>query len=140
MKLSETSGIPPNFAKTIETFWKYLKLLENLRNPYQTLCKLHFFQLQFNCKLIGTENVDIVNGISVPSAPGNCQSKNCIYLCMCKLCHKPYFGRTVQWINRRMCGHRESFYKVPDNEDIDETSDDYSLGLHLADFTKLYSL
>ena len=86
---------------------------------------------------------------SVPSVPGNCKSKNCIYLCVCKLCHKPYFGRTIQWINRRMCGHREGFYKVHDNEDIDETSDDYSLGLHLArehgcvdrsDFNKLYSL
>ena len=84
------------------------------------------------CKLFVTENVDIMNGLSVSSAPGNCNSKNCIYLCVCKLCQKPYFGRTIQWINKRMCGHQEGFYKVRDNEDIDETNDDYSLGLHLA--------
>lgn len=101
------------------------------------------------CILIGTKNVDTVNGFPVPCAPGNCKSKNCIYLCVCKLCHKPYFGRTIQWINRRMCGHREGFYKVLDNEEVDESSDDYSLGLHLArehgcvdrsDFNKLFTV
>ena len=31
-----------------------------------------------------------------------------------------------------MSGHRHNFYKVLNKEDIDETSDDYSLGLHLV--------
>ena len=31
-----------------------------------------------------------------------------------------------------MSGHRRNFYKVLNNEDIDKTSDDYSLGLHLV--------
>ena len=48
-----------------------------------------------------------------------------------------------------MSGHREGFYKVLANEDIDESSDDYSLGLHLAhehgsidraDFNRLLSV
>ena len=75
---------------------------------------------------------DIVNGLSVPCAPGNCKTKNVIYLVTCKLCDKPYFGRTCQCICDRMSGHRCNFYKVLNNEEIDETSDDYSLGLHLV--------
>ena len=31
-----------------------------------------------------------------------------------------------------MSGHRECFYKVLANEDVDESSDDFSLGLHLV--------
>jgi hypothetical protein len=84
------------------------------------------------CKLIGTKNIQEINGLAVPCAPGNCKTKNTIYLVTCKLCYKPYFGRTVQIICSRMSGHRRNFYKVLNNEDIDETSDDYSLGLHLV--------
>ena len=84
------------------------------------------------CKLIGSEKKDIVNGLSVPCAPGNCKTKNIIYLVTCKLCDKPYLGRTVQCLCDRMSGHRCNFYKVLNNEEIDESSDDYSLGLHLA--------
>ena len=49
-----------------------------------------------------------------------------------------------------MSGHRDSFYKVLRNdEDVDTTSDDYSLGLHLVnehnctdkgDFDRFYNL
>ena len=31
-----------------------------------------------------------------------------------------------------MCGHRECYYKVLQNEDVDDSNDDYSLGLHLV--------
>ena len=84
------------------------------------------------CKLIGDEIVEI-NGLPISSAPGNCKSKNVIYLVSCNLCKKPYSGRTVQYIHCRMSGHRDNYYKVLRNdEDVDVTSDDYSLGLHLA--------
>ena len=84
------------------------------------------------CSLIGV-NVDEVNGIPVTTAPGNCKSRNCIYLVTCRLCFKPYVGRTVQWISKRFDGHRTCFYKVLRNhEDVDELSDEYSLGLHIC--------
>ena len=85
------------------------------------------------CKLIGTKNCETVNGLPVSRAPGNCRTKNTIYLVTCKLCDKPYIGRTVQALRERMSGHRGNFYKVlAAHNDVDESKDDYSLGLHLA--------
>ena len=101
------------------------------------------------CKLIGKENLEEINGLSISSAPGNCNNKNVIYLVICKICHKPYIGRTVQLIHNRMSGHRNCFYSVLDGKSVDEASDDYSLGLHLVhehgvvdreDFNNLFSL
>ena len=102
------------------------------------------------CKLIKGEMVPEVNGRLVHTAPGNCKSRNLIYLVSCTLCWKAYIGRTVQQISNRMSGHRDCFYKVLRNDDeVDETKDDYSLGLHLAhehgclnrtDFDDLYSV
>ena len=84
------------------------------------------------CKLIGTENADTVNGVPVSSAPGNCRTKNTIYLVTCKLCDKPYIGRTVQPLRERMSGHRGNFYKVlAAHNDVDESKDDFSPCLHL---------
>ena len=99
------------------------------------------------CQLIANKNIDDVNGRPVPCAPGTCKTKNCIYLVVCKICSKPYTGRTIQQIGKRMNGHRECFYKVLRNENIDISSDDYALGLHLVnehglsdpgDFNKYY--
>ncbi len=105
-----------------------------------------------NCKcccMIGT-NVDEINGIPVVTAPGNCKTKNVNYLVTCRLCQKPYIGRTVQQICKRMSGHRDCFRKVLRNHaDVDVQSDEYSLGLHLAnehgcreegDFNRLYNV
>ena len=84
------------------------------------------------CNLIG-QNVETILERRVPSAPGDCKSKNLIYLITCKKCLKPYIGRTVQTLAKRMSGHRENFYKVIRNSaEVDSLSDDYSLGLHLA--------
>ena len=101
------------------------------------------------CRLIG-ENVDEINGLPVATAPGSCKSKNVIYLVSCTLCKKPYSGRTVQYVHKRMSGHRDCFYKVLQNDsDVDVNSDDYSLGLHLVnehgcvdrdDFDKFYNV
>ena len=101
------------------------------------------------CVLIGGENIKEINGLPISCAPGNCKSKNVIYLVICKICYKPYFGRTVQLTQNRMSGHRECFYKVLANENVDESSDDFSLGLHLVhehgsvdreDFNKSFSV
>ena len=84
------------------------------------------------CKLIG-KNVEDIHGLPVSTAPGTCKTKNVIYLVSCKLCLKPYTGRTVQQVCKRMSGHRECFYKVLRNdEDVDTSNDDFSLGLHLV--------
>ena len=83
------------------------------------------------CKLIGKGDLEEINGLSFSSAPGNCKSKNVIYLVICKICHKPYIDRTVQLIHNRITGHRDCFYSVLDGKSVDEASDDYSLGLHL---------
>ena len=100
--------------------------------------------------MIGEVNVDEINGLPISAAPGSCKTKNVIYLVSCRLCSKPYFGRTVQIICKRMNGHRECYYKVLRNHDeVDVQSDDYSLGLHLVnehgctdenDFNRLYSV
>ena len=102
------------------------------------------------CSLISKEEAIEINGLPVSCAPGNCKTKNTIYLVTCKLCTKPYIGRTVQRLSKRMSGHRECFYKVLGNEEeINFSSDDYSLGLHLvhehgchntADFNRLYNV
>ena len=49
----------------------------------------------------------------------------------CLLCTKPYVGRTIQILGKRMGGHRECFYQILRNDDVDFSKDDYSLGLHL---------
>ena len=100
------------------------------------------------CLMIDVPNVDEINGIPVTPAPGNCKTKNAIYLVTCRLCKKPYVGRTVQLICKRMSGHRECYYKIiRKHDDVDVNSDDYSLGLHIAnehgcideaDFNRVY--
>ena len=117
------------------------------KNGKTTPCNAHS-----NCKcclLIGDKNIDDINGKPVPVAPGNCKTKNSIYLVVCKLCFKPYTGRTIQQICKRMNGHRECYYKLLRNENVDVSSDDYSLGLHLlhehglsdpGDFNKHYQV
>ena len=86
------------------------------------------------CKLIGTDvnEVTEVNGLPISFAPGNCKTRNVIYLVLCRLCGKPYFGRTIQFICKRMSGHRDKFYVVLAGSEVDEANDDYSLGLHLV--------
>ena len=96
------------------------------------------------------EEIDEINGLPISSAPGTCKTKNVIYLVSCNLCKKPYTGRTVQYLHRRMSGHRDNYYKVlRSDDDVDVDSDDYSLGLHLAnehgctdeeDFDKHYNV
>ena len=100
--------------------------------------------------MIDEPNVESINGIPVIPAPGNCKSKNTIYLVTCRLCEKPYIGRTVQPLSDRMSGHRACYYKVlKQHSDVDFCSDEFSLGLHIAndhgccdqaDFNRLYKV
>jgi hypothetical protein len=102
------------------------------------------------CLMIDEPNVEEVGGIPVIPAPGNCKTKNTIYLVTCRLCCKSYIGRTVQPLSDRMSGHRACYYNVlRKHNDVDCSSDDFSLGLHIAndhgcvdhaDFNRLYKV
>ena len=47
---------------------------------------------------------------------------------------QPYIGPAVRTFNKHMSGHCKNFYRVISNEDVDETREDDSLGLHLTLF------
>ena len=95
------------------------------------------------------EHFLVANGHKVQFAPGNCNSRNIIYLVTCNFCDKIYVGKSVQEMCRRFNGHRHCFYTILRNKDIDLDSDDYSLGLHLfhehsqhmeSDFDKAFTV
>ena len=52
-------------------------------------------------------------------------------------CQKQYVGRSARPLRTRVDEHRRSFYKLCDNEDYDEESGEYALGLHLFSDHKL---
>lgn len=90
------------------------------------------------CKLLPASPVPLikVNGRKVTLPSGNCKSKNIVYLAECNLCRdKWYIGRTVQPLNKRINGHRQSFTKLVAkgimNEKLCDSEDTYSLGIHL---------
>ena len=72
-----------------------------------------------------------INGKVVRCAPGTCHNYNIIYVAICKLCNAGYFGRSTRMVNERIREHREAFYKVIEGGYVDNTKDDFSLGLHL---------
>ena len=83
------------------------------------------------CKMLCEEPYLTINGNKVKTAPGNCHSYNIIYIFQCKLCYEGYFGRTTRQLNERTREHRQAFFKVIEGGNIDNTKDDFSLGLHL---------
>ena len=86
-----------------------------------------------SCKLVKEVSVENINGHKVTTASGNSKFKNLIYLVSSLLFDKSYIVRTVQPLHNHMSGHRECFYKILCNDDeVDESKGDYSLGLHLA--------
>ena len=59
-------------------------------------------------------NKDIVTSTSnnvYKTAPGNCTTRNTIYSAVCKLCSKPYVGKTTQMICGRICEHKSCYNK-----------------------------
>lgn len=88
------------------------------------------------CKmLLPTSSVKIGNR-NIKLSKGSCKTTNTCYLGMC-ICEKPYTGRTVVELHNRINGHRSSYKEVLKKaetntlEEIDATSDEYALGLHL---------
>ena len=90
------------------------------------------------CKVISPVPISnvTVNGQKVVLPNGNCKSKNIIYLAQCNLCsNKCYVGRTVQTLNKRVNGHRQSLSTVVKKGlnyvNSPDTEDTFCLGIHL---------
>ena len=85
----------------------------------------------------GKEEISNVKNKKFKTGLGNCKSKNCIYAASCKLCGKPYVGKSTQAENRRVSGHRTDMKKYANNPQIAQNSDEgndkdrYSLAIHL---------
>ena len=73
--------------------------------------------------------------ITIRIARSTCTTPNTIYLFRCKLCIKPYVGKTTQQINSRTSEHRSCYWKVlAGNGEVKvdkEALDRFALGLHL---------
>ena len=54
-----------------------------------------------------------------------------IYLVVCKICGKPYVGRTIRLLRDRIGEHRRAFYRVIRGDKVDLNNDDFSIGIHL---------
>ena len=78
----------------------------------------------------------VINGNAISLPSGNCKSKNIIYLSQCNLCPSNFYvGRTVQPLNKRINGHRQSFSSIVKGGlkfvNDNDTDDSFCLGLHL---------
>ena len=68
---------------------------------------------------------------------GTCKTGNVCYIARCRICNKPYSGRTVELIHKRVNGHRASYKEVIKSaasntlNDLDTSGDSFVLGLHL---------
>ena len=85
------------------------------------------------CKMVTKRDfVEDINGKKYKTAQGKCNSSNVIYHAQCKHCIKAYVGKTTQYLNGRISGHRGKFYECMRNDDdIELENDDHLLGLHL---------
>ena len=100
------------------------------------------------CALVKGNHEFRINGKKVKAAPGNCLSYNIIYLVQCSICTKAYVGRSTRSLRVRTGEHRTKFYKLLTGANVDETNDEFSLGLHLLDhgfhdrkdFNKVFSV
>ena len=89
------------------------------------------------CSMLMKSPVIEVSGKKIALSQGNCKTHNICYISRCKICHKPYTGRTVEALHKRNNGHRHCYKEVVKRagngtlEEIDTSSDLYTLGLHL---------
>lgn len=100
------------------------------------------------CKMIANKDSCLVNNINIKVVGGNCSSYNIIYLFLCKICIKPYVGRSVRPLNTRTGEHRRAFEHIIQGNDYNPLDNDFSLGIHLMehglrnlkDFSKYYEV
>ena len=89
------------------------------------------------CKMLDQSSSTVINNKKIRLAKGNCKTFNTCYLGVCVICDRPYTGRTVQYLHKRVNGHREKYLdilkKAEENtlDSLDTSNDLYTLGLHL---------
>ena len=89
------------------------------------------------CKMLNRAPLITINSKRIRLASGSCKTYNIIYLAMCNICDKPYTGRTIDALHFRVNGHRHYYVIVLKKsetnslESLDNSTDLYSLGLHL---------
>ena len=78
-----------------------------------------------------------INQKKVRLSKGSCKTRNICYLGRCRICNKPYTGRTVNLMHKRVNGHRHAYKELIKNvasntlQELDTTGDLFVLGLHL---------
>ena len=87
------------------------------------------------CKMVSKQDHVLgPNEKIIKTAEAQCNTRCLIYHASCRYCEKCYVGKTIQPLNKRLCGHRSKFYDTlkysGDRLDLDD-DDDYALGLHL---------
>ena len=89
------------------------------------------------CKIIHLDPFMTINSKRIRLASGSCRTYNIIYIAVCRICDKPYTGRTVDAMHLRVNGHRHYYVVVLKKSEtnsldsLDNSTDLYSLGLHL---------
>jgi len=89
------------------------------------------------CKMLNSATSTVVNDKRVRLANGTCKTYNICYLAVCGICNKPYTGRTVDPLHKRINGHRHMYkdilkkYEENNLSLLDTDNDLYTLGLHL---------
>ena len=58
------------------------------------------------CSIILKEKFVKINNKKIHLSEGSCKTYNICYLARCKICYKPYTGRTVDLMHKRINGHR----------------------------------
>ena len=89
------------------------------------------------CRMLWTSPIVTIGNRRIKLTEGNCKSGNICYFAKCQICDKPYTGRTVELIHKRINGHRKYYKEIlknaenGTNQEIDSNSDLWMLGLHL---------
>ena len=79
----------------------------------------------------------MIRNKKIKLSEGTCKSNNICYLARCAICEKPYTGRTVEQLNKRINGHRYHYKEILKRaaantlHELDTNSGLYMLGLHL---------
>ena len=100
------------------------------------------------CKMVTGKDICTVSDQDIKVAPGNCSTYNIIYLFKCKICGKPYVGRSTRPLNTRTGEHRRAYLDILQGNDYNPLDNDFSLGVHLIehglckeeDFAKCYDV
>ena len=79
-----------------------------------------------------------VNEKDINTVPGNCSTYNIIYLFKCKICNKPYTGRSTRPLNTRTGEHRRAFLDIIQGNDYNPLDNDYSLGTFFIFYFSFY--